>query len=221
MNTSKFKGEIYQQFSRIGRALASPVRLELLDLLCQAPRTVEALAKETTQSLANTSQHLRVLRQARLVEAEKHGLFVVYSLAGDEVCTFFKSLQKLAEVRLSEVRSLAQSLLAERHMLMPVDRGGLFSRIEHGEVTLLDVRPVDEYRAGHIPGSLSVPLADLAEKIAGLPRDREVVAYCRGPYCVLAIEAVEILRRHGFTALRMEESVHDWQAAGHVLQTEE
>jgi rhodanese-related sulfurtransferase len=220
LKPSRFKGEIYQQFSRIGHAVSNSVRLELLDLLCQAPRTVEVLAKETGQSLANTSQHLRVLYNARLVEFSKHGLYVEYRLAGPEVCEFFTSIRHLAELRLAEVRAMTQAFLAERHMLEPVDRGGLFARIKRGEVTLIDVRPTDEYRAGHIPGSMSVPLKELPAMLSGMSREREVVAYCRGPYCVLAVEAVEILRRHGFKAIRMEESVQDWQAAGLPLHSE-
>lgn len=220
MAPNRFKGEIFQQFSRIGKAVSNPVRLELLDLLCQAPRTVEMLAKESGQSLANTSQHLQVLRASRLVETEKNGLYVTYRLAGPEVCEFFRSLQNLAKHRLAEVESIARSFLRERQMLEPVDRENLFERIKHGEVTLIDVRPADEFLAGHIPGSLSIPLKNLSEHLESLPRDREIVAYCRGPYCVLAVEAVEMLRRHGFTAIRMEESVYDWKAAGHPLLSE-
>jgi rhodanese-related sulfurtransferase len=216
----RLNAEIFQQFSRIGKAVSNPVRLELLDLLCQAPRSVEVLAQETEQSPANTSQHLQVLREARLVETERRGLHIIYSLAGPEVCEFFHSLQNLAEHRLAEVRSITQTYLERRHMLEGVDRGQLFERIGRGEVTLIDVRPDDEYRAAHIPGSLSIPLKQLGDHLATLPRDREIVAYCRGPYCVLAVEAVELLRRHGFTALRMEESVHDWQAAGRALVSE-
>jgi rhodanese-related sulfurtransferase len=216
-NTKRLSSEIFQQFSRIGKAVSNPVRLELLDLLCQAPRSVELLAQETGQSPANTSQHLQVLREARLVETERRGLHIIYSLAGPEVCEFFKSLQNLAEHRLAEVQSITRTYLEGRHMLEAVDRVQLFDRIGRGDVTLIDVRPDDEYRAGHIPGSLSIPLKQLGDHLAELPRDREIVAYCRGPYCVLAVEAVELLRHHGFTAIRMEESVHDWRAAGHAL----
>lgn len=210
----RFKDAIYEQLGRVGKTLASPRRLELLDLLCQGPRTVEALADEAGQSLANTSQHLQVLRAARLVEAEKHGLFVTYRLADEKVCAFYRELRTLAESRLHEIQAVTRQFLGERGELEPVDRDALVSRVRSGEVTLLDVRPPEEFEAGHIPGAVSVPLAELEARLADLPRDREVVAYCRGPYCVLAVEAVELLRAKGFRAIRMEEGVPDWRARG-------
>ncbi len=210
----KFKDAIYEQLGRIGKAVSSPRRLELLDLLCQGPRTVEALAAEAGQSLANTSQHLQVLRASRLVEAEKHGLFVTYRLADERVCAFFRDLRRLAESRLHEIQAVTRQFLEERGEMEPVDRDTLISRIRSGEVTLLDVRPREEFEAGHIPGAVSVPLAELESRLAALPRDREVVAYCRGPYCVLAVQAVEVLRAKGFRAIRMEEGVPDWRARG-------
>lgn len=209
-----FKAAIYEQFARIGKALSNPSRLELLDLLCQGPRTVEALASEAHLGVANTSQHLKVLRTARLVEAEKEGLFVTYRLADQDVCDFFRSLRELAESRLAEVREMARSFLQGREGMEPIDRQALLRRVRKGEVTVLDVRPVEEYQAGHIRGALSVPLKELARRLSELPRDREIVAYCRGPYCVLAVEAVEILRARGFKAVRLEDSVQDWRAQG-------
>ncbi|MEW5980459.1 MAG: metalloregulator ArsR/SmtB family transcription factor [Acidobacteriota bacterium] len=210
----RFKTTIYQQFSRIGKAISSPSRLELLDLLCQGPRTVEALAKEAALGLANTSQHLKALREARLVEAEKSGLFVTYRLADPQVCQFFQSLRSLAEARLVEVAETTRRFLEARQALQGVDRRQLLAKVRDGAVTVLDVRPSEEYRAGHLPGALSVPLKELERRLAELPPDREIVAYCRGPYCVLAIEAVEILRGRGFTAFRLEDGVPDWQARG-------
>jgi rhodanese-related sulfurtransferase len=210
----QFKDAIYDQLGRIGKAMASPRRLELLDLLCQGPRTVEALAMETSQSLANTSQHLQVLRAARLVETEKHGLYVTYRLADEKVCTLYRELRTLAESRLLEIRAITRHFLERRGELEPVDRDALFARVGSGEVTLLDVRPSEEFEAGHIPGAISVPLDDLESRLADLPRDREIVAYCRGPYCVLAVQAVEVLRAKGFHAFRMEEGVPDWRARG-------
>lgn len=210
----RYKDAIYQQFARIGKAIASPRRLELLDLLCQGPRTVEALAHLAGQSLANTSQHLQVLRAARLVESEKDGLYVTYRLAGDEVCDFFRTLRELAELRLAEVERVTREFLEQRDQMEPVDRAALVERARSGEVTVLDVRPREEYRAGHIPGALSVPLAELKSRLTELPRDRDIVAYCRGPYCVLAIEAVETLRAHGFGAVRLEDGVAEWRARG-------
>lgn len=210
----QFKDTIYEQLGRVGKALASPRRLELLDLLCQGPRTVEALANEAGQSVANTSQHLQVLRASRLVEAEKHGLFVTYRLADEKVCAFYRELRTLAEARLHEIQVVTRQFLEKRGEMEPVDRDVLVSRIRSGEVTLLDVRPPEEFEAGHIPGAVSVPLADLEARLAELPHDREVVAYCRGPYCVLAVQAVEVLRAKGFRAIRMEEGVPDWRARG-------
>jgi rhodanese-related sulfurtransferase len=209
-----FKAAIYEQFARIGKAVSNPSRLELLDLLCQGPRTVEALASEADLGVANTSQHLKVLRTARLVEAEKEGLFVTYRLADRAVCDFFRSLRELAESRLAEVREMAQSLLQGREGMEPIDRQALLRRVRKGEVTVLDVRPVEEYQAGHIRGALSVPLKELARRLSELPRDREIVAYCRGPYCVLAVEAVGLLRARGFQAVRLEDSVLDLRAQG-------
>jgi len=210
----RFKDAIYEQLARVGKATSAPKRLELLDLLCQGPRTVEALAGQAALSVANASQHLRVLRAARLVEAEKKGLFVEYRLADDEVCAFFRSLRGLAESRLSEIEQVTRQFLEARGSMSPIDRDALVARVRSGEVTVLDVRPVEEYRAGHIPGALSVPLAELERWLADVPRDRDVVAYCRGPYCVMAVDAVATLRKHGFNAVRMEEGVPDWRARG-------
>jgi len=217
----RFKTAIFEQFARIGKAISNPSRLELLDLLCQGPRTVEVLAKEASLGLANTSQHLKALKAARLVETEKSGLFVTYRLADEQVCQFFRSLRNLAETRLTEVREITREFLANRQGLEPVDRDALLTKVREGAVTVLDVRPAEEYRAGHIPGALSIPLKELERRLSDLPRDREVVAYCRGPYCVLAVEAVEILRSRGFSAFRLEENVQDWREEGLPVATGE
>ena len=217
----QFKDAIYEQFGRIGKAVGSPRRLELLDLLCQGPRTVEVLARAVDQSVANTSQHLQVLRRARLVEAEREGVLITYRLTDDEVCDFFRSLRRLAESRLAEVERVTREFLEERGAMEPVDRDALVERMRTGEVTLLDVRPPEEYRAAHIPGAISVPLGELARRLTDLPRDREIVAYCRGPYCVLAIEAVALLRKRGFDAVRLEDGVPDWRARGLAVATGE
>lgn len=210
----RFKTAIYEQFARIGKAIANPSRLELLDLLCQGPRTVEALANEANLGLANTSQHLKALRVARLVEAEKAGLYVTYRLADEQVCQFFRSLRSLAETRLAEIREITHDFLADRKGLEPVDREALLNKVRVGAVIVLDVRPAEEYRAGHIPGALSIPLKELERRLSDLPRERDIVAYCRGPYCVLAVEAVEMMRARGFSAFRLEQSVQDWRAEG-------
>lgn len=215
----QFKDRIYEQFARLGRAVSAPKRLELLDLLCQSPRTVEALAEQAGISVANASQHLQILRAARLVEAEKQGFYVEYRLADEQVWRFFHSLRGLAQIRLAEVEQVTRAYLTERGAMEVVKSTELVRRVRAGEVTLLDVRPFEEYRAGHIPGALSVPLPELKKRLAELPKNREVVAYCRGPYCVLAIEAVELLRRKGFRAHRMEQGVVDWRTRGWRVET--
>lgn len=210
----QFKDAIYEQFARIGKAMSSPKRLELLDLICQSGKTVETLARETGLSVANTSQHLQTLKSARLIKSEKKGLYVNYRLADGTVCEFFRSMRILAEHRLAEVEMIKRRFLERREGMEPVNRDELLKRVIKGDVTVLDVRPVEEYVAGHIPGALSVPLGRLKEILVELPVDQEVVAYCRGPYCVLAVQAVEILRAEGFNAIRLEESVQDWRAMG-------
>jgi rhodanese-related sulfurtransferase len=214
-NTNRrFKTAIYEQFARIGKAVSNPSRLELLDLLCQSPRTVEALAKEADLGLTNASQQLKVLREARLVEAEKSGLFVTYRLADERVCEFFRTLRMLAETRLAEVGDITRRFLESRKELEPVDREQLLTKVREGAVMVLDVRPTEEFRAGHLPGAISLPLKELEKRLSELPRNREVVAYCRGPYCVLSIEAVEMLKARGYSAFRLEEGISDWQARG-------
>lgn len=217
----QFKDAIYEQLARIGKATSAPKRLELLDLLCQGPRTVELLASEAGVSVANASQHLQVLRVARLVETRKQGLFVEYRLADDGVCAFFLSLRELAASRLVEVEQVTRAFLAERDSLEPVASEELLRRVKRGEVMVLDVRPEEEFRAGHIPGALSIPMAQLKARLKGLPKTREIVAYCRGPYCVMAIEAVVLLRKRGFTAHRLETSVADLRARGWRVATGE
>ena len=209
-----FKDAIYEQFARIGKAVSSPKRLELLDLLCQWERTVEALAKETGLTVANASQHLQALRAARLVETEKVGVFVTYRVADQVVCEFFRSMRVLAESRLAEVEQIKRRFLEGREGMEPVDRDALIERIREGAVIILDVRPVEEYNAGHIPGAMSIPLKELERHLSELPHDQEIVAYCRGPYCVLAIQAVEMLRAKGFNAVRLEEGIQDLRAIG-------
>jgi rhodanese-related sulfurtransferase len=209
-----FKDAIYEQFARIGKAVSSPKRLELLDLLCQGERTVEVLAKESGLAIANASQHLQVLRATRLVETEKVGLFVVYRLADQTVCEFFRSMRVLAESRLAEVEQIKRRFLEGREGMQPVDRDGLLELVRQEAVTVLDVRPVEEYNAAHIPGALSIPLKELKLHLAELPRDQEIVAYCRGPYCVLSVQAVEMLRAQGFNAVRLEEGIQDLRAMG-------
>lgn len=210
----RFKDEIFEQFARIGKAVASAKRIELLDLLCQGERHVEVLAEVASISVANASQHLQILRTARLVETEKSGVFVTYRLAAPSVAEFVRQLRMLAENRLAEVEQTTRNFIEGRIGFHPVNREELLRRVGKGEVTVLDVRPAEEFRAGHLPRALSVPLEDLEARMKDLPKDREIVAYCRGPYCVLAVEAVAQLRKQGFRAVRLDMGVLDWQAQG-------
>jgi len=217
-----FKDSIYDQFARIGKAVSSPKRLELLDILCQGPRTVEVLAKESGLTIANASQHLQVLRAARLVETEKEGLFVIYRLADQTVCEFFRAMRVLAESRLAEVEQIKRQFLEGREGMEPVNREALLELVREGAVTVLDVRPAEEYNAGHVAGAISIPLNELQQRLSDLPRDQEIVAYCRGPYCVLSVQAVEMLRAKGFKAVRIEEGIQDFRAMGfHISVNEE
>ena len=218
-SSRRFKNAVYEQLARVGKALASGPRLEILDLLCQGPRTVEALSKQIGQSMANTSAHLKVLRRARLVETEKRGVFVSYRLANDQVCALYRSLRLLAQARLLEIEEVTRQFMTERGAMEPVSSELLIERVRSGAVTVLDVRPSEEYDAGHIPGAVSVPLDELERKLAELPRDREIVAYCRGPYCVMALDAVDQLRARGFRAVRLEEGMPDWRARGLPVET--
>jgi rhodanese-related sulfurtransferase len=215
MRGAGFKAAIYEQIARIGKAVGSAPRLELLELLTQGPRTVEALAAQIGQSVANTSHHLQVLRRTRLVAPRKAGLHVTYRLADPQVATFFLQLRRLAESRLAEIEQVTRQYLEERGAFETVDDEELLRRVRAGEVTVIDVRPGAEYAAGHIPGAISLPLAELRKRRAvGLPKHRDVVAYCRGPYCVMALDAVDLLRRKGFRAHRMEQGVLEWSARG-------
>jgi rhodanese-related sulfurtransferase len=215
LSSRAFKDAVYEQLARIGKVMASPKRLELLDLLAQGPRTVEALARETGLSVANASQHLLALRTARLLIAEKSGVYVTYRLAGDDVAAFYRTLRTLAESRLAEIAHVTREFMDDRSALEAVDRDDLVRRVKRGGVTVLDVRPAEEYAAGHIPGALSMPLPQLERRLGELPKGREIVAYCRGPYCVLALEAVRLLRRRGFRAQRLEDGIPDWRARGY------
>jgi rhodanese-related sulfurtransferase/DNA-binding transcriptional ArsR family regulator len=208
------KTAVYEQVARIGRAASSPTRLELLDLLSQGPRTVDALARQTGQSAAATSHHLLVLRRARLVDAEKAGLYVTCRLADPRVDAFLLDLRRLAESRLADIQQITHQFLDARGALEPVDNEELVRRVRGGEVTLIDVRPREEYLAGHLPGAVSLPLADLPHRVKELPKRRDVVAYCRGPYCVMALDAVDLLRRRGFRAHRLAHGVPEWRALG-------
>jgi rhodanese-related sulfurtransferase/DNA-binding transcriptional ArsR family regulator len=215
----RFKDGCYGELAKIGAALASPKRLELLDLLSQSERTVQALAKETAMGVANASQHLRILESARLVEVRKEGRFAIYRLADPLVADFLRAYRLLGEDRLAEIQRLRERFFGGGQDICGVDREGLLRRVQAGEAVVIDVRPSNEYDTAHIAGAMSIPLQLLEERLGELPRDKNIVAYCRGPYCVLASEAVQLLGARGFQAFRLEDSVHDWQAHGLPIET--
>ncbi|UUZ86989.1 metalloregulator ArsR/SmtB family transcription factor [Paenibacillus sp. P26] len=206
-----WKDQLYQEFARIGKCLSSPKRLELLDLLSQGPKSVDQLAKITGMSVANVSQHLHTLHESRLVRSHKQGNFVIYGIAELSVADFMVSLHRLSEKQLVEVQKLKSELLQNHASLEAITLEELLHRMDSGEVILLDVRPEDEYAAGHIPGAISVPMEELENYLSTLPKEKEVVAYCRGPYCITSAQAVEILKSKGFRASRLEEGVHEWK----------
>jgi rhodanese-related sulfurtransferase len=218
MGHRAFKDRLYAEFAIIGKALASPHRLELLDLLAQGSRSVEELAHEAGLSIANASAHLQVMRRARLVEAEKRGTYTLYRLAAPEVFTLYRTLRDLGSARLAEVDRLVETYLTDRHDLEPVDKEELRRRFEDDGVLVLDVRPSVEYAQGHIPGARSIPVEELEHRLAELPPDREIVAYCRGPYCVYADEAARLLQDRGYTVRRLTEGFPEWRAAGYPIE---
>jgi rhodanese-related sulfurtransferase/DNA-binding transcriptional ArsR family regulator len=209
-----FKERLYGQFARIGKALGSPHRLELLELLAQGERTVESLANEMDLSLANTSQHLQALRQAALVETRKQGLFVHYRLADPEIFDLCTAIRTVAERRLAELEGIVRQEFGDRSTPEPVGMPELLKRARSGDVVILDARPAGEYAAGHIAGAISLPVDELQTRLRELPKGREYVAYCRGPYCVYADRAVDMLRSSGRRARRLVGGFPEWRAAG-------
>ncbi len=211
------RAELHEQFARIGKAISSPRRIELLELLCQGERSVDALARATGMGVTNASQHLQVLKAAQLITARREGTRVHYRAADDSVCRFTSELGAVARARLAEVDRLAREYLDDRDALEPVTRRELLGRLRRGDVVVIDVRPPDEYAAGHIPGALSLPLPELPRRLRELPRRKLIVAYCRGPYCLLAPEALALLRARGFSARRLADGFPEWRAAGHPV----
>jgi rhodanese-related sulfurtransferase/DNA-binding transcriptional ArsR family regulator len=215
MGNRAAKQALFDEFARVGKALASGRRIELLDVLANGERTVEDLARQLELSVANTSQHLQVLRQAGLVATRREGTSVHYRLAAPEVFELWRALRTLASSRLAEVERLAAAYLGARDQLEPITRQELARRLEEGdELVVLDVRPTEEHAAGHLPGAVSIPLAELRERLRELPGDREIVAYCRGPFCAFAHEAIAVLTDAGLTARRLEDGLPEWAAAG-------
>ncbi len=209
-----FKNLLYEQFARIGKALSNGHRLELLEVLAQGEHSVETLAQETGMPVANASQHLQVLRSAHLVEVRRQGIYLYYRLADEDVFSLWQAMRKVGESRITEIDRIVQTYLHDRSLLQPISAAELLRRLTEGNVILLDVRPAEEYAAGHLPDALSIPVADLEVRLSELPQDREIVAYCRGPYCVFADEAVTVLRRNGYQARRLEQGLPDWRALG-------
>lgn len=220
MDSREPKKRIYEEFARIGKAIASPHRLEIIEILAQGERTVEGLAGALSLPLANTSHHLQALRSARLVETRKEGTFVRYRLADPDVFALCRMIRLLAERHLAEVDRIIRTYFQARDALEPIGREELLERVRAGDVVVLDVRPAEEYRAGHIAGAISVPVEQLARRLAKLPRGKEVVAYCRGPYCVMALQAVVTLRARGRAARRLVDGFPEWRAAGLPIETE-
>lgn len=220
MSSTGPKRAIYESLSEVAQALGHPHRLELLEHLAQGVRSVEQLSARAHLAFANTSRHLQILRRARLVETERHGKHVLYRLAGDtEVVTLIKALGRVGERNMAEIDRVMADYFRARDALEPVSRDDLLSRLHAGAVTVLDVRPEDEFAVGHLPGALNIPLAELERRLGELPADRDVIAYCRGPYCVLSFEAVAALRACGYRVRRLEDGYPEWKAAGLPIET--
>ena len=211
------KQRLLEQFARVGKTMASPARIELLDLLAQSEKPVEALAKETGRSVTSTSNHLKELRTAGLVETRRDGVRIYYRLSSEAVAALVRAVQDVARRHLAEVERVVADAFATPDALEPVAAAELARRIELADVIVLDVRPADEYRAGHIPGAVSVPPDEMEARLRNLPTGSEVVAYCRGRYCVYAHDAVKLLRSRGYDARRMETGIPEWRAAGYAV----
>jgi rhodanese-related sulfurtransferase/DNA-binding transcriptional ArsR family regulator len=219
MSTDSTKRELYQSIAKVAQALASGNRLQLLEYMAQGERSVDALAALAGVTVANASQHLQALRRAGLVAARKEGQRVYYRVAGDDVVRLYDGLRVAAESRLAEVRQLVDEFLGDRKALEPVPADEVLARARKGLVTVLDVRPPEEYAAGHLPGAINVPVERLEDYLGRLPKKREVIAYCRGPYCLMSFEAVAALRKRGWKARRLEEGFPEWKAAGRPVET--
>ncbi|MGC2459197.1 MAG: metalloregulator ArsR/SmtB family transcription factor [Gallionellaceae bacterium] len=210
----KTKDLLYEQVARIGKVFSSPKRLELIELLCQGEKTVETMAREASISVKLTSAHLRELRTASLVETERQGKNIRYRLADKAVADLWVQIHMLAEDRLVELQLALQKIAVQPDGLVPSDRDSLLKAARKGEVVVLDVRPTEEYLAAHLPFARSIPLNELRQRLGELPRDRSIVAYCRGPYCLLAVDAVELLKREGYSAIHLRDGVAEWGLLG-------
>ena len=221
MNTQQrsLKTELFDQLARVGRAVSAPLRLAILDLLAQSERTVEAIAREIGASVANASQHLQQLRAARLVETRRDGQFIFYRLADDKVLRLCQVIREVGEARLAEIEQVARTYLKERETMQTVDASELVRLMRAGEVVVLDVRPPAEFTAGHIASARSIPLKELQKRLRELPKRRQIVAYCRGPYCVLSDEAVVFLKSKGYRVARLDIGLPEWKLLGLPIET--
>ncbi len=214
MNNRMLKDLLYEQVARVGKALASPKRLEMLEMLAQGEKSVDALAAEVAIDIKLASAHLKALKSARLVQSRREGKRIVYRLSGRDVANLGVSLREVAEEYLVELRVALQQMVTEPDRLSQVGRKELLARAKRGELVVLDVRPEEEYASAHLPYARSMPLAELSQRLAELPRDVDIVAYCRGPFCLMSDEAVKLLTQHGFNARKTTDGVSEWQAAG-------
>lgn len=215
------KQALYEQFAAVAKALGNPLRLELIEHLAQGPRSVDALATKLDLPIANVSQHLQAMRRAGLVASERDGKFINYRLADESVLSAFAAIRVVAERHSAEVERVVRGWFDRHDDMEPVSREELASRMKDGLVTVIDVRPADEFALGHLPGAINLPLSELDSRLPALQTGREIVAYCRGAWCVMSFEAVAELRRRGFTARRLEDGLPEWKAAGMAVELEE
>jgi rhodanese-related sulfurtransferase len=220
MKIREFKDLVFEQFAKIAQAFSAPKRLEIIDVLAQGERDVDSLSQQVSMTIANTSRHLQILKQSRLVESRREGVRIFYRLSDEEVARCWLNLRTLAEKRTGEIREIARLFFEERDSLEAITSEELLNRTKNHEVIVLDVRPTEEYQNSHIPGAISIPLSELANRLDEIPRNRQVVAYCRGPYCVLSVEAMAILRNAGFQAVRLREGLPEWKEAGLPVEKE-
>ena len=213
----EIKNLLYEQVARIGKAAASPKRLELVELLCQGEKTVDTLARQAELDVKSVSAHLKELKAARLVRARKAGKFMHYRLADAAVAEFWVGLRVLAEGRLLELQEVVNEFVRDPQQVAPLDRKAVLSRAKQGDVVVIDVRPAEEFEAGHLPFARSMPVSELKKRLNELPRNKDIVAYCRGPFCLMAKDAVALLQKQGFRAGRIEDGVAEWRSAGYPV----
>lgn len=214
MKSREFKDLVFEQFAKIAQAFSAPKRLEIIDILSQGERDVDSLSQQVSMSIANTSRHLQILKTAKLVETRREGVRIVYRIADEDVVNCWLGLQSLAEKRSADVKEIARVFFEERDSMEPITKEELLKRTQNNNVILIDVRPYQEYQNGHIQGAISIPLTELTNRLNEIPKHREVVAYCRGPYCVLSAEAMTVLKNAGFQAVRLKDGITEWKEAG-------